>query len=110
MTRVFNLSELMVGGFGGSDPVTGGGETGEGSEPVERFCQLNERHRLSVPTAFPSRSHEKIVRLRGTVRGDLYDYLYLFVAQTLFHPFLHLNYPCLTIASEAGLAARLSSP
>jgi hypothetical protein len=31
MTRVFNLSELMLGGFGGSDPVTGGGETGEGS-------------------------------------------------------------------------------
>ena len=25
MTRVFNLSELMVGGFGVSDPVTGGG-------------------------------------------------------------------------------------
>jgi hypothetical protein len=23
MTRVFNLSELLVGGFGGSDPITG---------------------------------------------------------------------------------------
>jgi hypothetical protein len=30
MTMVFNLSELMVGGFNGSDPVTGGGEIGEG--------------------------------------------------------------------------------
>jgi hypothetical protein len=30
MTRVFNLSQLM-GGFGVSDPVTGGGETREGS-------------------------------------------------------------------------------
>ena len=27
MNRVFNLSELMVGGFGVSDPVTGGVET-----------------------------------------------------------------------------------
>ena len=31
MTWVFNLLELMVGGFGGSDPVTGGVETREGS-------------------------------------------------------------------------------
>ena len=31
MTRVFKLSELMVEGFGVSDPVTGGGETREGS-------------------------------------------------------------------------------
>jgi hypothetical protein len=42
--------------------------------------------------------------------GDLYYYLYLLVAQMRFHPFLHLNYPCLTIASEAGLAAWLSLP
>jgi hypothetical protein len=58
MTRVFNLSELMVGGFGVSDPVTSGGGTREGSasdsllkwgEPVGSFC----------PTAFLSR------RLRG---------------------------------------------
>jgi hypothetical protein len=27
MTRVFNLSELIMGGFGSSDPVAGGGET-----------------------------------------------------------------------------------
>ena len=32
MTRVFNLSELMVGGFGVSDPVMGGGETREDSD------------------------------------------------------------------------------
>jgi hypothetical protein len=31
MMGVFNLSELMVGGFGNSDPVTGGVETREGS-------------------------------------------------------------------------------
>ena len=31
MTRVFNLSELMVGSFGVSDPITGGVETREGS-------------------------------------------------------------------------------
>ena len=31
MTRVFNLSEQMVGSFGVSDPVTGGVETREGS-------------------------------------------------------------------------------
>jgi hypothetical protein len=52
MTRVFNLSELMVGGFGISDPVTGGGETREGSasdsdpmlngENRLKVCQLNE--------------------------------------------------------------------
>ena len=29
MTRVFNLSELMVGGFDVSDPITGGVETRE---------------------------------------------------------------------------------
>jgi hypothetical protein len=31
MTPIFIFSELMVGGFGGSDPVTGGGETWEAS-------------------------------------------------------------------------------
>ena len=72
MTRVFNLSELMVGSFGVSDPVTGGVETREGSasdsDSVKSFCRLNERHRLSIPTIFPSRNREKA---------------------TLFHPFLH---------------------
>ena len=33
------------------------------------FCRPNERHRLSIPTAFPSRSHEKVVRLRGPCEG-----------------------------------------
>ena len=76
ITRVFNFSELMVGSFDNSDPITDGGETREGSATdfdsllngenwMKRFCQLNERHRLSIPTAFPSRSHEKIDRLRG---------------------------------------------
>ena len=74
MTRVFNLSELMVGGFGISDPIMGGGETREGSasdsDPLingENWLKvwLNERHQLSIPTAFPSRSRVKIVRLRG---------------------------------------------
>jgi hypothetical protein len=65
ITRVFNLSELMVAGFGVSDPVTGRGETREGSASdidslLKSFCRLNGRHRLSIPTAFPSRSHEKI--------------------------------------------------
>jgi hypothetical protein len=32
MTRVFNLSELMVGGFGVSDPVMGGEENREHSD------------------------------------------------------------------------------
>jgi hypothetical protein len=58
MTRVFNLSELMVRSFGVSDPVTGGVETREDSasdsDPVESFCRLNERHRLSFPTIFPT--------------------------------------------------------
>jgi hypothetical protein len=77
-----NLSELMVGGFGVSDPVTSGGETREGSASdsdsllngEDRLkvcvgCRLKERHRLSIPTAFPSRSHEKIVRLWGLCEG-----------------------------------------
>ena len=54
MTRVFNLSELMVGGFGVSDPVTGGVETREDS---------------------------------ASDSDPLLYYLYLLVAQTLFHPF-----------------------
>ena len=61
MTRVFNLSELMVGSFGVSDPVTGG--------VVKSFCRLNEQHQLSIPTAFPSRNREKGVRLRGLCQG-----------------------------------------
>ena len=32
LTRVFNLSELMLGGFGVSDPETGEGETREFSD------------------------------------------------------------------------------
>ena len=65
MTRVFNLSELMVVGFGVSDPVTGGGETREGSASdsypllngenrLKVSVLQNERHQLSIPTAFPS--------------------------------------------------------
>ena len=89
----------MVGSFGVSDPVTGGVETREDSasdsdpllngENRLKVRRLNERHRLSFPTAFPSRNREKVVRLRGLCREDLYYYLYLLVAQTLFHPFLH---------------------
>ena len=47
MTRVFNLSELMVGGFGVSDPVTGGGETREGSAS-DSDSLLNGENRLKV--------------------------------------------------------------
>ena len=64
MTRVFNLTEIMVGGFGVSNPVTGGGETREDSDSDSdsllngenrlKVCRLNEQHRLSIPTAFPS--------------------------------------------------------
>ena len=47
MTRVFNLSELMVEAFGVSDPVTGGVETREesasDSDPL-----LNGENRLKV--------------------------------------------------------------
>ena len=75
MTRGFNLSELMVGGFGFSDPVTGGVETREGSAS-DSDSPLNGENRLkvsvgwlSIPTAFPSRSHEKVVRLRGPCEG-----------------------------------------
>ena len=68
MTMVFNLSELMVGGFGVSDPVTGGVETREGSASDSDLL-LNERHQLSIPTAFPSRSHERVVRLREPCEG-----------------------------------------
>ena len=77
MTRVFNLSELMVGSFGLSDPVTGGVETREGSVS-DSYSLLNGENRLkvsvfaghwlSIPTAFPSRNREKDV---------------------LFHAFLH---------------------
>ena len=41
MTRVFNLSELMVGGFSVSDPVTGGVETREGSASDSLLNQLH---------------------------------------------------------------------
>ena len=47
MTRIFNLSELMVGGFGVSDPVTGGAEIREGSaSDSDRL--LNGENRLKV--------------------------------------------------------------
>ena len=92
MTRVFDLSELMVGGFGVLDPVTGGVETREGSTS-DSDSLLNEENRLKVTPV----EHSYSISLQkpwescpaaGTVRGDLY-YLYLLVAQTLFHPFLH---------------------
>jgi hypothetical protein len=38
-------------------------------KPVESFCRVNERHRLSIPTAFASIHHEKIVRLQGPCEG-----------------------------------------
>ena len=47
MTRVFNLSELMVGSFGVSDPVTGGVETREGSAS-DSDSLLNGENRLKV--------------------------------------------------------------
>ena len=47
MTRVFNLSELMVGGFGVSDPATGGIETREGSAS-DSDSLLNAENRLKV--------------------------------------------------------------
>ena len=47
MTRVFNLSELMVGGCGVSDPVTGGVETREGSAS-DSDSLLNGENRLKV--------------------------------------------------------------
>jgi hypothetical protein len=50
MTRVFNLLELMVGGFGVSDPVTGGRETREGSAP-DSDSLLNGENRLKVSVA-----------------------------------------------------------
>jgi hypothetical protein len=45
MTGVFNLSELMVGSFGVSDPITGGVETREGST---LDSLLNGENRLKV--------------------------------------------------------------
>jgi hypothetical protein len=47
MTWVFNLSELMVGGFGVSDPITGGVETREGSASNSDSL-LNGENRLKV--------------------------------------------------------------
>ena len=47
MTRVFNLSELMVGAFGVSDPVTEGVETREGSAS-DSDSLLNGENRLKV--------------------------------------------------------------
>jgi hypothetical protein len=62
MTRVFNLSELMVGSFAVSDPVTGGVETREGSasdsdsllngENRLKVCRLNE-HSYSISLQKP---------------------------------------------------------
>ena len=49
MTRVFNLSELMVGSFGVSDPVTGGVEPRVGSaSPSDSAARLKGEHRLKV--------------------------------------------------------------
>jgi hypothetical protein len=47
MTRVFNLSELMLGSFGNSDPITGGRETREGSASDSDLL-FNEENRLKV--------------------------------------------------------------
>ena len=47
MTRVFNLSALMVGGFGVSDPITGGAETREGLAS-DSDSLLNGENRLKV--------------------------------------------------------------
>ena len=47
MTRVFNLSELMVGSFGVSDPVTGGVETREG-EASDSLLIGENRLKVSV--------------------------------------------------------------
>ena len=47
MTRVFNLSELTVGAFGVSDPVTGGVETREDSDSDSDSLH-NGENRLKV--------------------------------------------------------------
>jgi hypothetical protein len=47
MTRVFNLSELMVGGFGVSDPVMGGVEIREGSDS-DLLLNGEKRFKVSV--------------------------------------------------------------
>ena len=47
MPRVFNFSELMVGSFGVSDPVTGGVETREDSAS-DSDSLLNGEKRLKV--------------------------------------------------------------
>ena len=47
MTSVFNLSELMVGGFSVSDLIMGGVETREGSA-FDSDSLLNEENRLKV--------------------------------------------------------------
>ena len=47
MTRVLNLSELMVGAFGVSDPVTEGVETREGLAS-DSDSLLNGENRLKI--------------------------------------------------------------
>ena len=47
MTKVFNLSELMVGGFGVSGSVRGRGETREGLA-LDSDSLLNGENRLKV--------------------------------------------------------------
>jgi hypothetical protein len=47
ITRVFILSELMVGSFGVSDPATGGVETREDSA-LDSNSLLNGEKRLKV--------------------------------------------------------------
>jgi hypothetical protein len=104
-TRVFNLSALMVGGFGGSDPVTCGGETREGSasdsdtllngENRLKVCRLNEWHLLSIPTAFPSRSHENIVMWNLTAvmthNSPIHTMDHLAIWSRLLGPFLGIT-------------------
>ena len=69
MTRVFNLSELMVGSFGVSDPVTGRVETREGSAS---HSLLNGENRLKVSVGWAFLQHfppETVRKLSGC--GDL---------------------------------------
>ena len=94
MTRVFNLSELMVGGFGVSDPVMGGGETWEGSD--SDLLQLKVSIGWMSDTGL-SRQHffpEAVRKLSGCEDyAEGLTLLYSLVTQTLFHPFLHLHFP-----------------
>ena len=100
MTRVFNLSELMVGGFGNSDPVTGRGEIWESSYS---YSLLSGENRSNVSTGWMSDTCWACQQhfFPGSRRklsgcwdcGDKHYYLFLLVGKDTVSSFPTLKMP-----------------